>query len=105
MVYVQGSPQAYRCTVREMDLRMSGIPMRTVGSGAARGIVHARCILVSVRGVIEMCEVASEGLFGEMCAKRGLGGVCEVSWNGGGVSEDDSNGSSTMKQGKTGGIV
>jgi len=70
--------------------------MGTICSGAA-----ARCIMVLVGGVIKMCEVASKGLLGEIGAERRLGGVCEVSWNGNDVSEDDSNGSSAMKQGKT----
>ena len=52
--------------------------MRTVGSRAARGIVYTRYIRIFVRGVIEMREVASEGLLGEVGAERRLGRVCEV---------------------------
>ena len=62
-----------------MDLRVNGVRSGTIGSGAARGIVYTRCVRILVRRVIEMCEVASEGLLSEVGAKGRLGGVCEVS--------------------------
>ena len=66
--------------------------MGTVGDGTTRGIVQTRRIRIRilVGGITKMCEVASEGLLGEVGAERRLGGVCEVCWNRNSVSNDDS---------------
>ena len=73
--------------------------MGTIGSRVARGIVYTRCVRIFVRKAIKICEVSSEGFFGEVGAERRLGRVCEVGWNG--VNENDSNRSLTMGQRKT----
>jgi hypothetical protein len=86
-----------------MDLRVNGVRTGTIGSGAARGIVYTRCVRILVRRVIKMCEVASEGLLSEVCAKGRLGGVCEVSWNRSRVSNGYSDRSSAMGRRKTAG--
>ena len=72
--------------------------MGTVGGGAARRIVQTRCVRILVRRVTEMGEVTSERLLGKVGAERRLGGVCEICWNGNGVSNDDSDRSSSMGQ-------
>ena len=71
MVNVQRSSQAHRRTVREMNLRANGVRVGTGGGGTARGIVQTGCVRIRilVGGVTKMCEVASEGLLGEVGAE------------------------------------